>query len=161
MLSVNMLLVHNNGNWFAPFYCSTALNSTCLTLTVVLKALLKNVCLWDTELGMMSGRLNMKQCSLSSCCNSDLFPVGVCLCQGCALSPVLFVIFMDRKTKRIHKGIHIYSLVGLRLHFWCLVKKSSKPQLSQKAKLSVNFHSFAHLWWVLPWVLAMKIHRYK
>ena len=31
---------------------------------------------------------------------SDSFPVGVGLCQGCSLSPILFVIFMDRISRR-------------------------------------------------------------
>ncbi|KAJ8012365.1 hypothetical protein DPEC_G00041950 [Dallia pectoralis] len=35
---------------------------------------------------------------------SDSFPVGVGLRQGCALSPILFVIFMDRISRRSHGG---------------------------------------------------------
>uniref|UniRef100_A0A8C9SX65 ribonuclease H n=1 Tax=Scleropages formosus TaxID=113540 RepID=A0A8C9SX65_SCLFO len=31
---------------------------------------------------------------------SDLFPVHVGLCQGCPLSPILFIIFMDRISRR-------------------------------------------------------------
>ncbi|KAK3547628.1 hypothetical protein QTP86_026269 [Hemibagrus guttatus] len=33
-------------------------------------------------------------------CNSDLFPVHVGLRQGCPLSPVLFIVFMDRISRR-------------------------------------------------------------
>ena len=33
---------------------------------------------------------------------SDLFPVHVGLWQGCSLSPVLFIIFMDRMYRRSH-----------------------------------------------------------
>ena len=33
---------------------------------------------------------------------SDLFQVGVGLCQGCALSPILFVIYMDRISRCGH-----------------------------------------------------------
>ncbi|KAK3539792.1 hypothetical protein QTP70_013228 [Hemibagrus guttatus] len=33
-------------------------------------------------------------------CKSDLFPVHVGLRQGCPLSPVLFIVFMDRISKR-------------------------------------------------------------
>ncbi|KAI3364575.1 hypothetical protein L3Q82_011365 [Scortum barcoo] len=35
---------------------------------------------------------------------SDLFPVHVGLWQGCPLSPVLFIIFMDRISRRSHRG---------------------------------------------------------
>ena len=35
---------------------------------------------------------------------SDPFPVGVGLRQGCALSPILFVIFMDRISRRSRGG---------------------------------------------------------
>ncbi len=35
-----------------------------------------------------------------ACSNSDLFPVHVGLRQGCPLSPVLFIIFMDRISRR-------------------------------------------------------------
>ncbi|KAK3564250.1 hypothetical protein QTP86_011970 [Hemibagrus guttatus] len=34
------------------------------------------------------------------CCKSDLFPVHVGLRQGCPLSPVLFIVFMDRISRR-------------------------------------------------------------
>uniref|UniRef100_A0A8D3D9Y0 Reverse transcriptase domain-containing protein n=1 Tax=Scophthalmus maximus TaxID=52904 RepID=A0A8D3D9Y0_SCOMX len=36
---------------------------------------------------------------------SDSFPVGVGLRQGCALSPILFVIFMDRISRRSRGGV--------------------------------------------------------
>ncbi|KAJ0022081.1 hypothetical protein NQD34_009571 [Periophthalmus magnuspinnatus] len=35
---------------------------------------------------------------------SDLFPVHVGLCQGCPLSPVLFIIFMDRISRSAARG---------------------------------------------------------
>jgi len=35
-----------------------------------------------------------------SCSKSDFFPVHVGLWQGCTLSPVLFIIFMDRTSRR-------------------------------------------------------------
>ena len=35
---------------------------------------------------------------------SDLFPVRVGLCQGCPLSPVLFIVFMDRISRRSRVG---------------------------------------------------------
>uniref|UniRef100_A0A8P4KHH4 Reverse transcriptase domain-containing protein n=1 Tax=Dicentrarchus labrax TaxID=13489 RepID=A0A8P4KHH4_DICLA len=37
-------------------------------------------------------------------CKSDSFPVGVGLRQGCALSPTLFVTFIDRISRRSHGG---------------------------------------------------------
>ena len=45
---------------------------------------------------------------------SDSFPVGVGLRQGCALSPILFVIFMDRISRRSRGGEGL-QLGGLRI----------------------------------------------
>ena len=45
---------------------------------------------------------------------SDSFPVGVGLRQGCALSPILFVIFMDRISRCSHGG-EVLQFGGLRI----------------------------------------------
>ncbi|MPV02256.1 hypothetical protein FVA96_23905, partial [Escherichia coli] len=45
---------------------------------------------------------------------SEAFPVGVGLRQGCALSPILFVVFMDRISRR-SRGEEGLQFGGLRI----------------------------------------------
>ncbi|KAJ0063551.1 hypothetical protein NL108_003867 [Boleophthalmus pectinirostris] len=45
-------------------------------------------------------KLELKEEKKKAVCVSDLFPVHVGLRQGCRLSPVLFIVFMDRISRR-------------------------------------------------------------
>ena len=68
------------------------------------------------------------------------FPVGVGLCQGCALSPILFVIYMDRILRRSRGGEGL-QFGGLRI---------SSPLLRARQDTSVCALCFPSCFLFLP-----------
>ncbi|KAK3555547.1 hypothetical protein QTP86_021786, partial [Hemibagrus guttatus] len=64
-------------------------------------------------------------------CKSDLFPVHVGLRQGCPLSPVLFIVFMDRISRRSQ------GLEGVCMHWGVLCEAAGMRVSTSKSEAMV------------------------
>ncbi|KAI3365768.1 hypothetical protein L3Q82_000703 [Scortum barcoo] len=73
---------------------------------------------------------------------SDLFPVHVGLRQGCPLSPVLFIIFMDRISRRSQGGRRESGLGTTGFHL-CFLQMMLSCWLHQTRTFSMYWERFA------------------